>query len=420
MALAKHNTIFVSAQPDQLYFHWQVELYLYQFAKHGIADRCYAIFGYRDKPSEYALNLSRKYKHILLYKDTRPISVPNYYIPSIRPHLLKQFFKEFPELGASVFYHDSDIFLVHMPRFDLLLADNNGYVSDTISYIGYNYINGCQKRYKEKYPAIPENDLLTRMCNCMDVPMDLVKKNEAGSGGAQYLLKHVDAAFWEEVEVKCQSLYSCMKEYEKQHPISNGIQIWTADMWAVLWLYWKRGKSTIVHPELDFSWATSSVTEYYKKNIFHLAGVTGETRKGKFYKGEYIHTNIFKAYAKNKDMFNAIDPSNATYEYVKVLKEYVDSMEPQSFKETTRFLFDSKDAWSSVYTRDDTKQVCGKPVWRSDNKQYILFHNGTSWIITHKQYESEVKAGSGGYTASSGTEPYEDSWNCTCTIKRLD
>ena len=33
-AIKKHNMIFISAQPDQVYFHWQVSLYLYQFAKH--------------------------------------------------------------------------------------------------------------------------------------------------------------------------------------------------------------------------------------------------------------------------------------------------------------------------------------------------------------------------------------------------
>src|SRR5271155_2523908 len=45
-ALRDNNVIFISAQPDNTYFHWQVEIYLYQFAKQGVADRCFALIGY--------------------------------------------------------------------------------------------------------------------------------------------------------------------------------------------------------------------------------------------------------------------------------------------------------------------------------------------------------------------------------------
>jgi hypothetical protein len=105
-AIMNSNTILISAQPDHVYFHWQVELYMYQFAKYGIVDQCYAIFGYTgDAPSNYAVELSKRY-NIFFYRDTRDKSVPHYYIPSIRPHILKQFFQQFPQLGKSVFYHD--------------------------------------------------------------------------------------------------------------------------------------------------------------------------------------------------------------------------------------------------------------------------------------------------------------------------
>ena len=98
-AIMKSNTIFVSAQPDHVYFHWQVELYMYQFAKYGIVDQCYALFGYTgDAPSNYAVELSKRY-NIFFYKDTRNKNIPHYYIPSIRPHILKQFFQQFPNLG---------------------------------------------------------------------------------------------------------------------------------------------------------------------------------------------------------------------------------------------------------------------------------------------------------------------------------
>lgn len=418
-AIRKHNLVFVSAQPDQVYFHWQVELYLHQFAKHGIQDQCYAIFGYRDKPSEYVQELAKKYKGIRIYKDTRDINVPNYYIPSIRPHILKQFFNENPTLGKNVFYHDSDIFLVKLPEFKMMLGDDIGYLSDTVSYIGYKYITDCAKRYHEKYPECPENDILLKMCNVANIEPSVLKENDANSGGAQYLLKNIDGPFWEDVEVLTNSLYNLMCNYEKKYTLDNPIQKWTADMWAVLWTYWKRGGKTLVHSNLSFSWATSSITDYYNNSIFHLAGVTEETCSDKFYKGRYINQHICKAYLKNKNMFDHVSPNNATYEYVQVIKEYAETNRVQH-AEPTRFLFQSKDPWSSVYSIDTSTNICDHDVWRSANKQYIIFFNNSSWTLTAASYEAELKGGSGGFAFTSSHNPYEEGWNVPCTIQKLD
>jgi len=419
-AIRKHNLIFVSAQPDQLYFHWQVELYLYQFAKHGIQDQCYAIFGYRDKPSEYVQELAKKYKGVRLYKDTRPINIPNYYIPSIRPHILKQFFAENPSLGKNVFYHDSDIFLVKLPEFSKLLEDDIGYLSDTVSYIGYKYITDCAKRYSDKYPECPKNEILTKMCEIAKIEPSLLEENDANSGGAQYLLKNIDGSFWEEVEILTNSLYSMMCDYEKKYTLDNPIQKWTADMWGVLWTYWKRGNKTIVHSTLSFSWATSTVADYFNNPIFHLAGVTEETSKDKFYKGKYINQHICKVYMKNKSVFDHISPNNATYEYVQIIKEYAEALPPAQFAEPKRFLIETKESWASVYNLDTSTKICDHHVWRSADKKYIIFFNNMSWTLTAASYEAELKAGSGGFAFCSGDVPYENNWNVPCTIQKLD
>ena len=409
--------IYLSAQPDETYFHWQVEIYLYQFAKHGIADQCYALFGYRETPSIEAIELSKKFKHVLLYKDDRVLPKSNVYIPSIRPHLLKKFFAEHPELSDTVFYHDSDIFLVQMPRFELMMGDNCHYLSDTISYIGYNYIDACQKRYNEQHPAAAEDSLIQRMCDCVGIPVDLVKKNEANSGGAQYLLKHVDSSFWEEAEELFQKLYDCMKAYDAKYPIKHGIQAWTADMWGLLWLLWKRGDQTRVHTDLEFSWATGTVTDYHKHRIFHLAGVTKDNCKRRFFKGDYHVKNVFREYARDKSIFNDISHNSATYEYVKVLKEYAEGV---TFPEYFRFLLVSKDPWSRVYQKDQTVNVLERPLWRSVDDAYIIFNNGFAWILTMTQDLAGINKTTGGYASTPREEPYEGGWNQPCTIILLD
>jgi len=401
-AIKDAGMIFISAQPDEVYFHWQVELYLYQFAKHGIQDHCYALFGYRDTPSEAGLAIAAKFKNVLFYKDTRTRNGPHHYIPSIRPHILKQFFAEYPALGRNVFYHDSDIFLVHLPPFEHMLGDNMAYLSDTTSYIGYDYIKSKGDAYKRKYPALPDDDILNQMCDMAGISTTLVKENQANSGGAQYLLKGLDAAFWTEVETLCQQLYTLMKEYEKKYPIyPEDIQAWTADMWAVFWVYLKRGPARI-HKDLDFSWATFGVSDYFKKNIFHLAGITDENKKDKFFKGQFCNKNVFKEYLKNPAIFDHVSPNNATYEYVKVLKEYASGLPPPVVTDNSRFFL--KGEWSAVYEKTGT--VLGQPAWKAVDKPYMIFNNGSSWVITHTQYEKELVSGSGGFAFSTEEEAH--------------
>jgi hypothetical protein len=370
-----NDLVFVSAQPDSIYFHWQVELYLYQFSKHGLKHKCYAVFGYTDEPSDYIIRLSNTY-NVVWYKDER---TDKKYIPSIRPHILKKFFKDRPELGKNVFYHDSDIFLVKVPNFDLM-ADNVGYVSDTISYIGYNYIQACSNRYKLKYPELPHNDLVTKMCECMEISEELVKENEKNSGGAQYILRDIDSDFWEQIEESCNKLYTMLKEYESKYPIDHHIQSWTTDMWCVLWEYWKLGKKTVVHTELDFSWGTQDIKAYKSKNIFHLAGVLREHSDSIFYKGEYNNKNPIDAYRENKNVFDYISKTSSTYEYINVLKNLVDK----------DIVVIPDCHWSGSYVFD------GK-IWRSRDGKYLIFWNSRNWVVTASQYESEISPTCGGF-----------------------
>jgi hypothetical protein len=416
-AMNDKEMILISAQPDQTYFHWQVELYLYQFAKHGIQDRCYALFGYREQPSLAARKIASKFKNVFFYKDERVINIPNFYIPSVRPHILKQFFAQHPHLGKNVFYHDSDIFLVKLPKFEVMLDDDLSYVSDTVSYIGYDYVKGRADAYKEKYPDA--DNILDQMCAVAGVSIDLVKENQANSGGAQYLLKGIDAAFWSEVEDVCQKLYTLMKDYEAKYPLKpSDIQAWTADMWAVLWIYLKRGQVRL-HTELDFSWAVNSISDYYTKNIFHLAGVSQDIASDKLYKAVYTNKNIFKEYNKNPTIFDHISPTNATYEYAKIVKEYASGLPPAVVTNNSKFLLKSNKPWSAVYVKDDTTTIIDSPVWRAVCKPYLIFNNGTAWVVTHSMYEKELVNGSGGLEFNSNDEVHEGWLHATVELLEM-
>lgn len=424
-AIKKNNMIFLSVQEDRPYFHWQVLLYLYQFAKYGkdISDRCYALIAYRDKPSAFATNLAKKNPNVKLYKNESKYTD---YVPILRPHVLAKFFKDYPKLGKNVFYHDSDIFLVKMPRFELMLNDNINYLSDTISYISYAYIKQCSNKYKAEHKDLPDLDIFYGMCKAVDIDPQLVIDNQQNSGGAQYLLKNVDSAFWSDCEKQCQSLYTYLNNYVKKYPINHHIQKWTTDMWTLLWVLWKSGKKTVLHKELDFSWATGTVKDYNSKNIFHLAGITVQNCSDKFFKSKFNQELVFETYLKNPKVFMHINQNSATFEYVKVIKEYMNDVylpekgmnisvlecsKDIDSKMVTKFKLHSTKPYDNMYIKDKLKQCCGKNVWRSDDKKFIMFWNGLSWILTYAIYEKEIGPKCGGLIKNSSEYPFLNGWN---------
>jgi hypothetical protein len=202
-----------------------------------------------------------------------------------------------------------------------------------------------------------------------------------------------------------------LKNYEAKYPIEHHIQSWTTDMWAVLWEYWKRGGETRIHDELEFTWATDHVSTYYNRNIFHLAGITSDMT-GKFYKGLYTNKNVFVEYAKNPNMFDHVSPTNATIEYVNMIKEYVSGLPPVI--ERNHFKIIGTHSGNETYVLDKTVKYHEYPVWRSPN--YIIFNTGNLWILTHKQYENEISPTCGGLACNTASQPYENSWNIDVTI----
>jgi uncharacterized protein YifN (PemK superfamily) len=217
----------------------------------------------------------------LFYDDTRETK---HYISSIRPNILKQHWTRFPELkDEAIFYHDCDIIFTkptHQWITSEMINDANWYGSDTRWYIAHSYIKGKGQQ------------IIDRMCEIMDLPESLIIDNEMNAIGAQYLMKNINYEFWDRVETDSELLYRDITELNNQikqtTPTYHELQIWCADMWAVLWGAWRLGYNTICHPNFDFSWGTSTQDDYYKMNIMHNAGVVN-SMSGLFYKAEYIN-----------------------------------------------------------------------------------------------------------------------------------
>lgn len=282
------NLRFVCAQPANIYYAWQVEVMITNFIEMGVNPNNMDIVCWKQNnviPEEW-LKLANTYSaRFFFYNDTRKT---RNYISSIRPNLLKQHWLKYPELKNDViFYNDCDIIFSKPIKEWLtedILQDDVWYGSDTRWYIAHSYIKSKGQ------------DVIDKMCNIMNLSEKLIEDNELNAIGAQYLMKNVDYGYWERVEEDSEKLFKDITELNNQKkkldPKYHELQIWCADMWAVLWGSWRLGNNTVCHKNFEFSWGTSSEDDYYKMNIMHNAGVTDN--KELFYKADYINKLPYK------------------------------------------------------------------------------------------------------------------------------
>jgi hypothetical protein len=320
------DIVFVTAQPDVPYFHWQIKLYVHNFIEKGINPEqihvILALVHNVTEPSDGGLELLKLGINVHFYNDERQ---KKSYIPSIKPYLISKWLEEYPEFGGCFFLHDADIIFRKLPNFEKLIKDEISYLSDTIGYIGYDYIMYCCDNYEKQHPSSEKGQLLKEMADVIGIEIDLIKENQENSGGGQYLIKNTDHKLWEKIYEDCTPLYFQMLDYQKRFPIHPGeIQFWTAEMWSLLWNLWKSGIQTKISKELDFSWATDNVKMFNKKPILHMAGVTDNLKDTKFYKGEYINVNPIEKLRENPNHFDYVDSSSSTIKYVEVMKSYIE------------------------------------------------------------------------------------------------
>jgi hypothetical protein len=310
---------YVCAQPAIPYYTWQVEVMLNNFIEMGVNPNHIDVVC--TKPNgeipEAWSKLAHKYAaRFFFYEENRETK---HYPSSTRPNILKQHFKAHPYLkDDAIFYYDADIIFTQPPHQWItseMINDDKWYGSDTRWYIAHSYI------------VSKGEDILDKMCEIVNIDKQVVKDNELNCIGAQYLMKDIDYDFWNTVEIHSERLFKeitdmneekvqidrrTMSEGESRAPY-HPIQIWCADMWAVLWNGWMIGKETVCHPNFEFSWGTSDINTYNRHNIFHNAGVTS-SEGGLFYKAQWMNELPY-----GKDL--KINDNTASNEYWKWIQK---------------------------------------------------------------------------------------------------
>jgi len=284
--------IYVCAQPATFYYAWQVDTMLLSFEKCGITLSDVHIVSVKfPEIDPHFKRVENKWiqSGVLFsyYEDTR---ATKNYISSIRPHILEKHWMAFPNLQKeAIFYHDSDIALTRpIDNLNNMLNNNIVYLSNTIDYIGAKYIES------------KGHGIFEKMCEIVGIDKDLVRSREMDSGGAQYILKPgITSEFWKNVYNDSEQLFYQItlknRSIKTQTPEYHELQIWCADMWAVLWNLWKAGYETKVPKELNFTWANMQYTMWDINSIYHNAGVVKEQSGMPFYKANYINKDPITA-----------------------------------------------------------------------------------------------------------------------------
>lgn len=292
---------YICCQPDDTYYTWQVHLWLENLKSLEKVDKAIVLIfvpnfrNYNDKWNKIIdLYPTATFK---VYKDEHEISkLLGVYIPILRPYLLWRYWKDNSEMkNKAVLYYDNDVLLTEKFNIDKYIDDDICYVSDTNSYINASYFDS---KAKDVLPELAEEykkeDVLAKATEIAGTTREVAEKNNLHSGGAQYLLKNIDADFWDRmmkdvIGIRFYLQNTINKKYFENE--SKGFQSWCADMWALLWGLWRENYDVKVIPEMNFAWATDPIEKLESHPMYHNAGITGEYIDDVpyFYKGKY-HT----------------------------------------------------------------------------------------------------------------------------------
>jgi hypothetical protein len=315
--------IYVTAQPDLPYFHWQCEVYGFNFRENGVKPSdIHMIFGMVNSeqiPTKNALKLRDHGYNVHFYSDNRD---KKDYIASIKPYLIFNWLKHNPQFGECFFLHDSDIIFKEKPDYEKFINDDYCYLGDTTLYTSYEYLKNCSKRYSEKH-NLDEFELMKKMTDVLGIELDCLKTNNDVSGGGQYIIKNTNYKQWYKIYQDSNELYDVLLKFHESYPIDYGIQIWTAEMWSLLWNLWCMNKDTKIIDELGFSWATDTIDVYDKNPILHMAGVQPHEKEKKFYKGEFTNISPLEKLKENENFFDYVDKNSSTIKYIEVMKSII-------------------------------------------------------------------------------------------------
>jgi hypothetical protein len=269
---------FLSAQSDNDYHIWQLQVQMFNFRKFGIEDKAIILLGYNVKigVSVKALEFKDNTSAMVIFlPDERDLS-DRLYTQSIRPHLIKQLYLHHPHLleNRTILIHDCQILFTKLPSVKKLITKRKIYVSQF-------HVDPIDQR------------LLKEMYKMVGISSSRVDKNKNLIGGIQYLFNsslNFSYDFWNKIENDSNSLYKLMLvNSERVNPS------WSAEIWAMLWNIWLVGIDTEINSELSFTTGNTPIEELENKNIYYNDDPLEDQTKKIFKRKDYIKETPFSS-----------------------------------------------------------------------------------------------------------------------------
>jgi len=176
---------FICAQPDDIYYTWQVHLWLESLRKIGHSDKAIVLLftpDFRDQSTKWGkiIDLYPEAEFVF-YKDVDKVSsLLGIYIPILRPYCLMRYFRDNPTMkDNAVFYCDSDVIFTESFNVSQYITDDINYLSDTNSYINASYFDSKVKDVlPEKLEAYKQIDVLDELANKIGITRQIAEANK--------------------------------------------------------------------------------------------------------------------------------------------------------------------------------------------------------------------------------------------------
>jgi len=286
---------YICAQPETMYYQWQVDTMITSFLQNGVAQSDIIILSNKETNEFYTLK--EKYPEVNFFRYDAPVQI---YPPAIKPYLMYRYFTNHQE-DKRYFYCDCDVILTKpLPEFE-----DGIFMSNTVSYIGYNYIKSKGQ------------EVVDIVCNAVGIDEQTLIDQQDNSGGCQFVFRTLPAKVWEKAYEDSNKLWQDINKYNAlnadKYEGTYPLQVWTSEMWATLYAMWYYGYYGKADSRLDFAWSTDEISRLEKTSILHNAGVS--TQKNLFKKSNYMRQ------LPPCDL--VVDPTKCSNYYYKKVKEVI-------------------------------------------------------------------------------------------------
>lgn len=286
--------MFLTAQSDDPYYLWQLELQLYNFKSLGIDSRkIHVLLGYDPilglrAEAKQLIEDKHDYAVFFIYMDDRARAGT-----SLKPHIVKKHFIEFPCLQEeAIFYYDCHVIFSRLPMFSTLLNDKYWYLPDSKAREG----NNCSKCL--------DDVTIGRLAQTIDIDPEIICDHSYG-GYMPGLVKNASIEFWGKVEKDSETLCTYLHDNEDELACAlTDCSIygpgWLSDMWAFIWNAYRFGYVIRMNEALNFSRPDEPLSEWGIRDIYQNNQVTSGGRL--FDKGRFVkRTPFFNSYESTRD-----------------------------------------------------------------------------------------------------------------------